>query len=234
VSRTDELAANLRGVRERIVRACDAAARDPVGVTLLAVTKTWPVDDVRALAELGIADFGENRQQELAEKADATSDLALRWHFVGQLQTNKARAVAAVAAVVHSLDRARLIEPLAVGAAAAGRRLDVLVQVSLDDSAHEPARGGAAPAEVGALCEAVTGFPSLRLAGFMAVPPLGADPLSSYRTLAHVAADMRATYPTATVLSAGMSSDLDAAIRTGSTLVRVGTALLGGRPPIVG
>jgi pyridoxal phosphate enzyme (YggS family) len=229
--RRDELAANLRAVRSRIERACAAAGRDPAGVTLLAVTKTWPDSDVRLLAELGLRDFGENREQDLAAKAVQTADLALRWHFVGRLQANKARGVGAAAAVVHSVDREKLLAALGAGARAGGRVLDVYVQVSLDS---DPGRGGARPGDVPVLADAVAVADGLRLVGVMTVPPLGADPLTAYRTAAVIAADVRAAHPAATGFSAGMSADLDAAIAAGSTVVRVGTALLGGRPPIVG
>ena len=229
--RTRQLANNLRDVRDGIERACLAAGRDPASVTLLAVTKTWPVDDVRALAELGVADVGENRQSELTEKAAQTPDLGLRWHFVGQLQVNKARVVAGSAAVVHSVDRQRLVTALSAGAVAAGRTIDALVQVSLDG---DTSRGGAVAADVRALAAAISAADNLRLAGVMAVAPLRVDPTVAYAQLAAIASDVRSAHPTASTISAGMSGDYAAAIRSGSTLVRVGTALLGGRPPFVG
>lgn len=231
MSRASELAANLRRVRDEIEKACTAAGRDPAAVTLLAVTKTWPASDVRELAALGVHDLGENRAAELAEKAAATAGLGLRWHFVGQLQANKARAVAADAAVVHSVDRLRVVDALSAGAVAAGRVLDAYVQVSLDG---DTARGGATREAVPELAGAVAAADGLRLVGVMAVPPLGGDPLTSYRILREVSEEVRAAHPDATGISAGMSGDLSSAIAAGSTLVRVGTALLGGRPPQVG
>jgi pyridoxal phosphate enzyme (YggS family) len=230
-SRTEQLAANLRTVRGQIDAACADAGRDPSSVTLVAVTKTWPVEDVRALASLGVTELGENRQSELTAKSADARDLPIRWHFVGQLQANKARAVAAAAAVVHSVDRERLVAALSAGAVAAGRTLDALVQVSLDG---DTARGGAPRAAVEDLAAAIEAAPGLRVAGVMAVPPLGADALASYRQLVDIADGVRAHHPTATTISAGMSDDFADAIRAGSTLVRVGTALLGGRPPFVG
>ncbi len=229
--RVDQLAANLRTVCAQIEAACVGAGREPASVTLVAVTKTWPVEDVRRLASLGLTDLGENRQPELTDKAGATDGLGIRWHFVGQLQVNKARAVAALASVVHSVDRDRLVTALSAGADAAGRTVDALVQVSLDG---DTARGGAPVGAVADLAAAVDAAPGLRLAGVMAVPPLGADPFTSYERLVEIAADLRVRHPSATIISAGMSGDFAAAIRAGSTLVRVGTALLGGRPPPVG
>lgn len=227
--RHDELAANLAAVRRRITAACAAAGRDPAEVTLVAVTKTWPADDVRLLAGLGVLDVGENRDQEAAPKAAACTGLGLRWHFVGRLQTNKARSVARYAHAVHSVDSARLVEALQRGAELAGRRLGALVQVSLDGST---ARGGALPEDVPALAALVEAAPLLDLRGVMAVAPLGADPVAAYARLATVAGAVRAAHPAARWLSAGMSGDLEAAVAAGATHVRVGTALLGHRPAL--
>jgi pyridoxal phosphate enzyme (YggS family) len=174
---------------------------------------------------------GENRDQEAAGKAAELADLAVRWHFLGQLQRNKARSVAGYAAMVHSVDRPELAAALATAVRRSGRGpLDVLIQVSLDG---ETARGGVAPDGAGALAATVDGTPELRLAGVMAVAPLGADPGPAFARLAEVAAEVRAGHPAARVISAGMSGDLDAAIRHGATHVRIGTALLGGRAPMV-
>ncbi len=232
--RSRELAANLTGLRARIERAARAAGRDPVEVGLVAVTKTFGADDVRRLAALGITDVGENRDQEAAPKAAAVPEV--RWHFIGRIQRNKIRSIAGYAASVDSLDRAVLVDPLDRAAAdrvVADRvaPLDVLLQVSLDG---DPARGGALAADLPALADRVEAAPHLRLAGLMAVAPLGADPDLAYAELAGHAARLRAGHPQATALSAGMSGDLEAAVRHGTTQVRVGTALLGGRPPVVG
>jgi pyridoxal phosphate enzyme (YggS family) len=195
-------------------------------VTVIAVTKTFPADDVVALASLGILDFGENRDQEARVKAAAVPDV--RWHFVGQLQRNKCRSVATYAQVVHSVDRVELATALEHGADRAGRLIDVLVQVTLTD---EPQRGGARPDEVPAIAAACAAAPHLRLSGVMAVAPLGADPDPAFARLAGIAAALRSDYPRADAISAGMSGDLEAAIRHGATHVRVGTALLGDRTP---
>jgi pyridoxal phosphate enzyme (YggS family) len=230
-----DLAENLRAVRARIAAAARAAGRDPDSVSLLAVSKTWPADAVRELAGLGQLDFGENRAQELLGKAAEVADLPLRWHFVGQLQRNKAAAVARLGAVVHSVDRPSLASALdRAGQESMGRKggpIEVLLQVDLGGRpGGAAARGGAVPADVPALADLVAGAAGLRLRGLMAVAPLEEDPRSAFERLADVAARVRADHPEAVDLSAGMSGDLEAAIAAGSTIVRVGTALFGNRP----
>jgi len=231
--RLAQVAAALEGVRGRVGRAAESVGRDPADVTVVVVTKTFPASDVRVLHELGVRDVGENRDQEAASKAATCTDLAdLRWHFVGQLQTNKAGSVASYASVVHSLDRPRLVVALDSAATRAGRTLDVLVQVDLDQAPHEPGRGGADPADLPALADAVAGTRSLVLRGLMAVAPLGRDPVPAFTRLACMGADLRAGHPDASWLSAGMSEDLEAAVQAGATHVRVGSAILGRRPPL--
>ena len=231
LDRRDELAASLADVRARIAAAAHAAGRDPAAVTLVAVTKTWPADDVRLLAELGVADIGENRDQEAAPKHEACRDLPLRWHFVGQLQRNKAASVASYADVVHSVDRLELVRALDRHARSHGRRLTLLVQVALDETAG---RAGVEPAEVPTVADAIAASGALELGGVMAVAPLGEDPDAAFARLARTATVLRAAHPTATIVSAGMSADLEAAIRHGATHVRIGTALLGPREPSFG
>jgi PLP dependent protein len=232
---------NLRAVRARIDAAARAAGRDPASVALLAVSKTRPSADVRALLALGQQDFGENRAQELVEKAAELADVPVRWHFIGQLQRNKAAAVARLGAVVHSVDRLPLAQVLDRVGQDIGRPVEVLLQVDLggrhlegrhlEGIAGGPApRGGADPSAVPALAEAVAGCPGLRLRGLMAVAPLGADPAAAFGRLAELAARVRADHPGAVELSAGMSGDLEAAVAAGATVVRVGTALFGARP----
>jgi PLP dependent protein len=227
--RTAELEERLRDVRARVARACAAAGRSEGEVTLVVVTKTWPAADVARLAALGVRDVGENRDQEAAAKAADCRGLGLRWHFVGRLQGNKARSVAGYCDVVHSLDRARLVAPLDRGALAAGRTLDCLLQVSLDG---DPTRGGAPPGGIPALADAVAARQGLRLAGLMAVAPQGADPVAAFARLADLSADLVGRHPGATALSAGMSADLEAAVAAGATHLRVGTAVMGSRPPL--
>ncbi|MGY1673788.1 YggS family pyridoxal phosphate-dependent enzyme [Geodermatophilus sp. SYSU D00710] len=200
-------------------------------MTLLAISKTVPADDVRALAALGQTAFGENRAQELTAKVAALADLPLEWHFVGQLQRNKAAAVARTGAVVHSLDRAPLARALARAGEDRGRAVDVFVQVDLGGAAGELAeRGGAAPDDVPRLAEEVAALPGLRLRGLMAVAPRDEPPGPAFARLAALAERLRADHPAATELSAGMSGDLEEAVAAGATIVRVGTALFGSRP----
>lgn len=230
--RRAELVTALGSVRARIADACVRAGRDPQTVTLVAVTKTYSAVDVTTLARLGVLDIGESRDQEarakiaeLAAMSDPPADL--RWHLVGRLQTNKARSVVSYAHAVHSLDRAKLA--LALADAAAEHRadpLDVFVQVSLDE---DPERGGIAEAKLAALAELVASRSQLRLRGVMAVPPIGADPDAAFAQLAGVAERLRRAHPDADAISAGMSADFEAAVRNGSTHVRVGSALLGRR-----
>ncbi|MCD2196452.1 YggS family pyridoxal phosphate-dependent enzyme [Actinomycetospora endophytica] len=234
--RRGALARSLDEVRARIDAAARAAGRDPGEVTLLAVTKTWPAADVAHLVDLGLSEFGENKEQEGAAKAAELAALrpaaAVRWRVVGRLQRNKARNLARWAAGVDSVDSARLADALdhAVGNAIdAGERRDplsVLVQVSLDDAVG---RGGASIADVPELADRVAQSEHLSLDGVMAVAPQHADAAAAFATFAELAARVRAAHPGATTLSAGMSGDLEAAIEHGSTCVRVGTALLGAR-----
>ena len=186
---------------------------------------------MRALAALGQEDFGENRAQELIAKAAELGGLPVRWHFVGQLQRNKAAAVARLGAVVHSVDRASLARALDRAGQELDRSVEVLLQVDLGGGAGGAApRGGAAPEEIPGLADAVAEAAGLRLRGLMAVAPLGEDAASAFDRLAALAARVRADHPEAVELSAGMSGDLEAAVAAGATIVRVGTALFGDRP----
>jgi PLP dependent protein len=246
--RQAELAERLAATRSRISAACAAAGRDPAEVTLIAVTKTYPASDVLALARLGLTDFGENRDQEAAPKAAAVAAVAaagppdgglagtggqpVSWHFIGQLQSNKANSVARYARFVHSVDRIRLVRHLGAAALAvpgrdaAGPALTCLVQVSLDG---DPDRGGVPGSRAREVAEAIEAEPGLALGGLMAVAPLGADPLAAFAALAPLSAEIRSVNPAAGIISAGMSGDLEAAIASGATHLRIGTALLGNR-----
>jgi PLP dependent protein len=230
--RRSELAGRLSAVRARIAAACRAVGRDSDEVTLIAVTKTRPVSDIRLLYELGVPDIGENKDQEAARKAaeSAALGLDLTWHFVGQLQTNKAASVVSYAQVIHSVDRLRLVRVLGSRARAAGRSVTCLVQVSLDG---DPARGGAAGPQVAAVADAVAAEDGLVLGGVMAVAPLGMPADAAFGKLRGVAGEVRSAHPGAVMISAGMSEDLEPAIEAGATHVRVGTALLGGRSAFV-
>lgn len=234
--RAAEVAEAVRAQKERLERACHAAGRSPADVALLPVTKYFPASDAHILYTLGLRDFGESRVQEAAAKVAAFRGLepnaAVRWHMIGQLQRNKANVVARWAAAVHSVDNSKLIAALARGVATARDRgeratdadLAVYLQVSLDGDTQ---RGGAAEPELDALGAAVAEADGLALAGLMAVPPLGADPERSFARLHEIHVEFLRSFPGATQLSAGMSGDMEVAVRHGSTCVRVGTALLG-------
>ncbi len=231
-ARRAELAQHLDEVRGRIAGACTAAGRSPEEVTLTVVTKFFPASDVRLLAELGVTHVGENRHQEAQAKAAECADLDLRWHFVGQLQSKKAAAVAGYADVVESVDRAKVLGGLGRGALERDAVVDCLVQVNLDaDVGAGSRRGGAAPDDVPALAEQVAAAEGLRLRGVMAVAPPGEDPRPAFERLARTAALVARVDPSATWVSAGMSGDLEDAVTTGATHVRIGSAVLGPRPP---
>ena len=233
--RLGQLAANLAHVEERIAAACRSAGRDRREVTLVVVTKTYPASDVRLLAGLGVRHVAENRDQEAAPKAAASADLPLSWHFVGQLQTNKARSVVGYADHVHSVDRLRLVGALSRAATTEGRQVGCLVQVALDaESGAQGERGGVAPDVVGALADAVAEAEGLRLDGLMTVAPLAGSyagqPRAAFDRLMEISSRLRENHPAANMVSAGMSQDLEEAVAAGATHVRVGTAVLGVRP----
>lgn len=239
VSRGAELARALAALRQRVTDAATAAGRDPAQIELLPVTKYFPASDVLLLAGAGCRSFGESRDQEARGKiAELAGRLptGVTWQMIGRLQRNKARSVAGWADAVHSVDSVRLAEALdgaAIEALQGGHRREPLrayVQLSLDG---DTTRGGvdfADDAAVDALCDRIAAAPGLALAGLMAVPPRGADPDAVFARLAEVHRRIRGRHPAATGLSAGMSGDLEAAVKHGATCVRVGTALLGSRP----
>ncbi|MFI1926515.1 YggS family pyridoxal phosphate-dependent enzyme [Streptomyces sp. NPDC020377] len=233
--RKHELTANLAKVEDRIAAACAAAGRAREEVTLIVVTKTYPASDVRLLSELGVRHVAENKDQDAAPKAAECAGLPLRWHFVGQLQTNKVRSVVAYADVVQSVDRARLVTALSKEAVRAGREVGCLLQVALDAGASERGeRGGVAPGGVEELAALVAGSPGLRLDGLMTVAPLTGEYAGRQREafgrLMDLSTDLRRAHPAANMVSAGMSADLEDAVAAGATHVRVGTAVLGVRP----
>lgn len=232
-ARQRALAQRLALVRGRIAGACDAAGRPQDAVQLVVVTKHFPAKDVARLARCQVVAVGENRAQEAHGKVAALAGDAqcagLRWHFVGQLQTNKAASVARWADTVHSVDRARVAVAVGRGARLAGRRVQVLVQVNVDVS-DSRGRGGCLPAEAVDVMAVVAEQPFLVPGGVMAVAPQGASADEAFAQLAQVSAQVRQAFPCATEISAGMSGDFEAAIRHGATLVRIGAAVLGTRP----
>jgi len=235
-NRRAEIEAALTEVRTRIATACRTAGRAENAVRLIAVTKTFPASDAALLTDLGVTDLGENREQEagakVADLRELRPDATVRWHMLGRLQRNKARAVARWAAEIQSVDSDRLADALdkAVrNAREAGDRtgpLDVLVQVSIDS---DPTRGGAPLDTLMPLADHVARSSELRLRGLMAVAPLTMTPEEAFDRLARAADRLREDHPEATELSAGMTGDLESAVTHGSTCVRVGTALLGTR-----
>lgn len=220
------LSARLSAIDARIADAARRAGRDPGEITRIVVTKFHPASLVHDLHALGVHDVGENRQQELSSKQAETVDLELRWHFIGQAQTNKAAAIRKSASVVHSVDRDRLADALH-RAAEGDDPLDVLVQINLTD---DVGRGGVAPDDAPSLAEHILSLSSLRLRGVMAVAPLDEEPASAFARLRVVADRIRSLDPAADWISAGMTGDFVEAIDAGATHLRIGSAITGPRP----
>jgi pyridoxal phosphate enzyme (YggS family) len=239
-TREAELQRALSLVRERLARAAEAAGRDSGEIELLPITKFFPATDVLILSHLGCEAFGESREQEAAAKVaecnSAEPITPIRWHMVGRIQRNKARSIANWAYAAHSVDSAKLITALdraSVDALADGARsgpLRVYIQISLDG---DVARGGVdvgRPNLVDELCALVQSAQGLQFVGLMGIPPLGSDPDHAFARLQTEHRRVQEAYQQRLELSAGMSSDLEAAVKHGSTCVRVGTAVLGQRP----
>ena len=227
-NRKDELAANLADVNQQIQSAAQAADRDPSEITLIVVTKTFPASDVVLLAELGVGEVGENKDQEASAKYAECQQLGLRWHFIGQLQSNKVNSVARYIDVVHSVDRPKLAVALGRAAVAANRTITALVQVSLD-SPDTPGRAGIDPEAGLELAELISNTPGLTLGGVMAVAPVNEEPAVAFARLAPVVQQIQTRYPSANIISAGMSADLKEAVAAGATHLRIGSAILGSR-----
>jgi pyridoxal phosphate enzyme (YggS family) len=231
MNRREELALSLAEVTERIAKACAAVGRSPEEVDLLAVTKTFPAEDVAILSDLGLTDFAENRDQEAnrktAEFAGLRPDAPAKWHMVGSLQRNKAKSVLRWAHRIDTVDSIRLADAIADAIAkAAAEPVEVLIQVSIDG---DEARGGHPIGDLPRLADHIALSSELILRGVMTVAPLGMSPQQAFAALYEAVTRLRDDHPDATVISAGMSGDLEDAIAHGSTCVRVGTALLGGR-----
>jgi PLP dependent protein len=230
--RSKQIAAGLSATRTRLADAARSVGRDPTDVHLIVVTKTWPVSDIAILTSLGARDLGENRHQEAQEKALATAELGVHWHFIGQVQSNKATKIAAYADTVHAVDSAKVVRRLDAGAQEHGRSVDCFIQVDLDSAADQAGRGGTSPSEVPELAQLVADAETLRLCGVMAVAPQHVDPEITFEKLARISEKLRRDHPRATGISAGMSSDFEAAVRCGATHVRIGALILGERPPL--
>ena len=219
---------NLAEVEERIRRACDRSGRERPDVTLVVVGKTFPTDRVREAIEAGATHIGENRAQELKEKAAVLGDACV-WHFIGPLQTNKVRHVVGTATLIHSVDRLGLAESIGRRASARGDIQDVLVEVNI---AGEATKTGLEPPQAVSFATRIEAMDGLRVRGLMALPPLATDPEASrpyFQQLAELGGVVRAELPEARVLSMGMSRDFEIAIEEGATHIRVGTAIFGGR-----
>ena len=214
MNRKEEISHNLEQVRSNIAKAADH------GVTLIAVTKTFPLSDVQILHELGVTNFGENRDAEGAEKSAVVSGT---WHFQGQIQSNKLKSITSWANVIHSLDDPRHFE---IMEKVAPHRLQIFLQVSLDGADH---RGGAGLEQLYDLAALVEKSPNHTLAGLMSVPPLGVDPHQAFAQLSMIHSDFMERFPDAKSLSAGMSGDYEIAVSHGATHVRVGSSILGSR-----
>ncbi|MEN9687729.1 MAG: hypothetical protein RL381_741 [Actinomycetota bacterium] len=211
MNRLDELRSNLQEVQSRILNP---------NVTLIVVTKTYPASDVQILRDLGVENFGENRNEEGILKS---AEVPARWHYQGEIQSRKLRDIAGWADVIHSLDSQRHIEKLS---AVAQETIEVFLQLSLDG---DPARGGAVESELPSLADSVQSLPHLKLAGLMCVPPLNSDPHIAFSEISHIHRRFIEKYPSAPSLSAGMSGDFEVAIEYGATHIRVGSSILGSR-----
>jgi PLP dependent protein len=215
------LSERLASVRVGIADAAAAASRDPASITTVVVTKFHDATLVRDLFELGVRDFGESRHQDAAPKIAGLADLAATWHFVGQLQSKKARLVRQYVDVIHSVDRDNLVAALA-----GSPTRDIFIQVNLTD---DPSRGGAHPVDVPALADTVAAAHGLTLRGLMAVAPLGAEPRRAFESVRRLSEIVQKSWPEASALSMGMSGDFADAILEGATHLRIGTAITGKR-----
>ena len=220
MTRRTEIAERLLDVQERIAGAAKKAQRDPSEITLIAVTKTFPISDIEILSQLGVQEFGENRDGDAAPKAAAVPG---KWHFQGQIQSNKLKSICSWAHVIHSLDELRhfqVIEKFAT------HPLEIFLQVNLDGLAE---RGGAAIESLYPLASIIKAHPVHRLAGLMAVAPLGIDPEIAFGNLHEIQRAFLRDFPSAKSLSAGMSQDFEIAISHGATHLRIGSQIMGSR-----
>ncbi len=220
-TRSEELRENLDSIKVRISEAAQSAGRNSNEITLIVVTKTFPASDVKILYDLGIRDFGENRDQEASVKSIELPD-DCRWHFQGQIQSNKLKSIADWADVLHSIDdvtHARKLDSLV-------SMVDVFVQISLDNL---PNRGGVLPNLLPEFLDEVSAFPHLNIRGLMAVAPLGEEPVTAFQRLKELSDQVVKVHPKAWEISAGMSNDFEAAISQGATHIRIGSQILGVR-----
>ena len=220
-TRKDEIAQSLHEVKERIQSAAKSVNRDPNEISLIVVTKTFPISDIEILCDLGESNFGENRDQEAGPKAQT---IPATWHFQGQIQSNKIKSICEWADVIHSISSEKEILKFAQSP----RRHQVFLQVSLDG---QVGRGGASPADLTQLADLVNQSNNLELLGLMAVAPLGVEPDKAFADLAQINQGFVGQFPNSKYLSAGMSGDFETAIKYGATHIRVGSSILGSRSP---
>jgi hypothetical protein len=227
MSRKDQILSNLKSVKEKISAAAQAAGRSPSEITLIAVTKTFPVSDLEILYELGVRNFGENRDQEAAPKVSALP-ADITWHFQGGIQSNKLKSISNWASVIHSVDKfkyAQMISQFSVG-----KTKEIFIQVSLDTLPQS--REGVDPADLMQLAEQIMSLPNLEVKGLMAVAPLDQPTEQAFVRLQQIQQKFIQLYPAASSLSSGMSGDYELAISLGATHVRIGSSILGNRSPI--
>ena len=220
-NRRAELSENLNAIKSRINIAAQNTGRGSEEITLIVVTKTFPASDAQILYELGVRDFGENRDQEASAKSTELPD-DCRWHFQGQIQSNKLKSIANWADVLHSIDdiaHANKLNSLVTSK-------DIFIQVSLD---NQPNRGGVLPDLIPEFLEEISAFPNLNVRGLMAVAPLDEEPVIAFQRLKALSDRVVKTQPTAHEISAGMSNDFEAAISQGATHIRIGSQILGVR-----
>ena len=227
MSRKDQILSNLELVKEKITSAAQAAGRAPSEITLIAVTKTFPVSDLEILYELGVRNFGENRDQEAAPKVGVLP-ADITWHFQGGIQSNKLKSISNWASVIHSVDKfkyAQMISQFSVG-----KTKEIFIQVSLDTLPQS--REGVDPADLMQLAEQIMSLPNLQVKGLMAVAPLDQPTEQAFVRLQQIQQKFIQLYPAASSLSSGMSGDYELAISLGATHVRIGSSILGNRSPI--
>ncbi|MFZ9308761.1 MAG: YggS family pyridoxal phosphate-dependent enzyme [Candidatus Nanopelagicales bacterium] len=229
MNRKDELASNLKVIQSEIMRACEQNDRDPNEITLIAITKNFPASDIRLLNELGVNDFGESRVQEFSKKYEEVSDLISTWHFIGQVQSNKIREITRLADVVHSLDSDEHIEKFNSQAQKVGKTIDLLIQINLDPD-YPNSRAGVSAEEAENLATLIHRLGNVNLGGLMFIASPQVEARQAFKGFAEVLYEFRKRHPSAKVVSAGMSSDLQEAIQIGATHLRIGSKLLGNRP----
>ena len=227
MSRVDEISANLEKVKEQIKLAAASANRLSEDITLVAVTKTFPVSDIEILYSLGIRDFGENRDQEASAKVGLLPK-DVRWHFQGQIQSNKLKSITSWASFIHSVDQLKYAQM--ISDYSAGNEKPIFMQVSLDKPPQS--RSGVNPSELLELAGAISALPGIRLEGLMAVAPVNSPAEQAFAELEDIRSDFLSTFPDAKSLSIGMSGDYQIAIKYGATHIRIGSSILGIRSPI--